>query len=587
MMKKLIYMILVLGVLVNIGFAEEVAVTGRISEVTVYRGQAMVTREVPIELGAGNHEIVVGDLPHKIISDSLYAHATGDVAVLSVLYRERAEKEDTREEVKELDRQIEEIKHQQYQAQRDKDISIWLFGRFEGQWGLAISTVNGNLSRGLLDSEQIVGFVNYLEGKSNQWHEKTVEVELIQQGLKKQLELLERKRKNLAGGRSRTRREAVVYINKNNDKKSVIKLSYLVNSASWKPQYNFRANVKKSNALIEYNGIVHQYSGESWQNVKLYLSTAEPTMVAAAPVLDPMKIRLGHWQKAAERPGQQVGMQEVQVYDNNARFKDLRSQRKLNIKKGKSANFYLNTIAQQEQVLMLNASSRELFELKSEAQKIARVEGVSVTYSLPGELSLPSRDEQQLVSIAKITVEADFTLVATPILTDYVYLQGELFNNSETILLPGEASMFRNGEFVGKGNTKLVTIGEKFTAGFGIDSQIQVTRELEEKKTRVQGGNRIDENYYRIAISNYKNAPVKLRLLDSFPYTDDSSVKIDLLKTNTKLSEDAEYVQQAKKKGILRWDIELKPNTIGQEATVVEYSFGMEYDKGMQIRSAK
>ena len=450
---------------------------------------------------------------------------------------------------------------------------------------MAISAVNGNLSRGLLDSEQIVSFVNYLESKSNQWHEKTVEVEFIQQDLKKRLELLQRKRKNLAGGRSRTQREAIVYINKTNNKKSVIRLSYLVNNASWKPQYNFRADVKKSNALIEYNGIVHQHSGESWQNVRLYLSTAEPTMIAAAPVLDPMKIRLGRWQKTPDVPGQQGG--KGPGGNRQQVFNDLRLQRKSNIKKGKLANFDLNTIAQQEQVLMLNASNRELREFQSQAAEIARVEGVSVTYTLPGELSLPSRDEQQLVSIAKITVDADFTLVATPILTDYVYLQGQLFNNSETILLPGEASMFRNGEFVGKGNTKLVTIGEKFTAGFGIDSQIQVTRELEEKKTRVQGGNRIDENYYRIAISNYKNTPVKLRLLDRLPYTDGSSVKIDLLKTSPKLSEDAEYVRQAKKKGILRWDIELKPNTIGQETTVVEYSFGMEYDKGMQIRSAK
>ena len=65
-----------------------------------------------------------------------------------------------------------------------------------------------------------------------------------------------------------------------------------------------------------------------------------------------------------------------------------------------------------------------------------------------------------------------------------------------------------------------------------------------------------DENYYRIAISNYKNTPVKLRLLDRLPYTDDSSVKIDLLKTAPKLSEDAEYVRQAKKKGI--FDVLLK-----------------------------
>ena len=108
-MKKLIYLILVLGVLANVCFAAETAAKGRITEVTVYRGQALITRQVPIELAAGNHEIVVSSLPHKIISDSLYAYAADDISVLSVRYRERAEKEDTREEVKELDRQIDRM----------------------------------------------------------------------------------------------------------------------------------------------------------------------------------------------------------------------------------------------------------------------------------------------------------------------------------------------------------------------------------------------------------------------------------------------------------------------------------------------
>ena len=584
-MKKLIYLILVLGVLANVCFAAETAAKGRITEVTVYRGQALITRQVPIELAAGNHEIVVSSLPHKIISDSLYAHAADDISVLSVRYRERAEKEDTRAEVKELDRQIAEIKKSLRHTERRK-------GHWDNQWSMfiklrefTVAAQNSDLNRGLLAFEPLKNLVELIQVKGEEYIEKALQYEDEFKELKKQLELLQRKRKNLAGGRSKTRREAIVYISKANSKKSVIKLSYLVNNASWKPQYNFRADVKKSNALIEYNGIVHQHSGESWKDVKLYLSTAEPTMVAAAPVLDPMKIRLGRFQQTIERPGQPGAMGPME--NTQQVFKDLRSQRRQRGKKGFSANLDLNTIAQQEQVLMLNVSSRELSELKSEAQQLARIEGVSVTYSLPGQLSLPSRSEQQLVSIAKITVDADFTLVATPVLTDYVYLQGQLFNNSETILLPGQASMFRNGEFVGKGNTKLVTIGEKFTAGFGIDSQIQVTRELEKKKTRIQGGNRIDENIYRIAISNYKNTTVKLRLLDRLPYTDDSSVKIDLLKTTPKLSEDPEYVRQAKKKGILRWDIELKPNTIGQKATVVEYSFGMEYDKGMNILSAK
>jgi uncharacterized protein (TIGR02231 family) len=215
---------------------------------------------------------------------------------------------------------------------------------------------------------------------------------------------------------------------------------------------------------------------------------------------------------------------------------------------------------------------------------IARNEGISVTYNLLGKLSLPSRSDQQLVTIATITAKADFTLIATPLLTYYVYLQADLLNNSDIVLLPGQASMFRNGEFVGKSQLPQVTIGEKFTAGFGIDSQVQVPHELEDKKTRIQGGNSIDTYHYRVALSNYKNTTVELQLLDRLPHTDDTSIKIELEKTEPELSRDSEYLRTARKKGILRWDLHLAPNTVEESTTVVKYSFTMEYDKNMQIQ---
>jgi len=270
-----------------------------------------------------------------------------------------------------------------------------------------------------------------------------------------------------------------------------------------------------------------------------------------------------------------------------AQARQYQESRKANIKRGIAANEELNRLAIDNQAFVFNVSQKELQEYQQQIADISRTEGVSVTYDLPGKLTLPSRSDQQLVTIASITAKADFTLIATPLLTDYVYLQAEVLNSSDTVLLPGQASMFRNGEFVGKSQLPQVTIGEKFTAGFGIDSQVQVAHELEDKKTRIQGGNRIDTYHYRIALSNYKNTAVELRLLDRLPYTDDSSIKIELEKTEPQLSKDSEYLRRSRKKGILRWDLKLAPNSIDSSATVVKYSFTMEYDRNMQIQPCR
>ncbi len=573
--QTLTLVIIIIAFLCSVAFADVPTTTGTISKVTVYRGQALVTRNISIDLPAGASELIVKDLPAMIVPESIYAQTAGDIKVLSVRYRQKAVSEDTREEVKRLDAQIEDLNRKLIRVKKDYNQSNHIWKCYDSLWKLAVDAANVDLNHGLLQSEPFETLTTYLETKSNEWHKNNIKLEEEEAGLTKDLELLQRKRREIDSGRSRTEREAVLFISDAAGKKVSIELSYLVNGANWQQQYNLRANPKESNVLIEYNAVVNQTSGEDWNGVALSLSTAEPTMVASPPILEPMLVALSH-----PVPTQQAG----QVFAGADMARQYRDARKANIKRGIAANEELNRWAMDNQAFVFNVGQKELQEYQRQIAEISRIEGISVTYDLPALLTLPSRSDQQLVTIASITAKADFTLIATPLLTDYVYLQAEVLNDSYTVLLPGPASMFRNGEFVGKGQMPQVTIGEKFTSGFGIDSQVQVAHELEDKRTRIQGGNRIDTYNYRIALSNYKNTAVELRLLDRLPYTDNASIKIELDKTEPQLSTDSEYLRTSGKKGILRWDLNLAANTIDSSATIVKYSFTMEYDRNMQIQ---
>ena len=565
--------IVVIALLCSVAFADAPTTTGVISKVTVYRGQALVTRTISIDLPSGASELIVKDLPAMIVSESIYAQTSDNIKVLSVRYRQKAVRQATREEVKQLDAQIEDVKYKLKCADRDYKHFVHYGKMFDELKDFTITAAESDLNRGLLTFEPIEKLTTLIEDKAFEYHERTTELEDKIAELEKDRELLERQRQELVAGRSHTEREAVLFLSRAGGKKVSLELSYLVNGANWQQQYNLRANPGKSNVLIEYHAVVNQTSGEHWNGVALSLSTAEPTMVAAPPILEPMLVALA-------RPAQT--QQAEQFFADQAR--QYQRSRKDNIKRGIAANDELNRLAVQNQVLFFNVDQKQVQEFQHQISEISRTEGVSVTYDLPGRLTLPSRSDQQLVTIASITARADFTLIATPLLTDYVYLQAELLNDSDTVLLPGQASIFRNGEFVGKSQLPQVTIGEKFTAGFGIDSQVQVAHELEDKKTRIQGGNRIDTYHYRIALSNYKNTAVELRLLDRLPYTDNTSIKIELEKTEPQLSTDSEYLRTSRKKGILRWDLKLAPNTVDRSATVVKYSFTMEYDRNMQIQ---
>jgi len=573
---------------------ESKEVEGSISKVIVYRGQAMVTREIEVDLPKGGTELVVKGLPERIVAESLFAQTTDDVTVSSVRYREKAVREDTREEVKQLETQIEQLQSQRRHIRANQDLINQNRETLIKLENFTVAAQSSDLNRGVLQFDPLEKLIGHIETKRSEYHNAFMKLDDQIRELDKQLELLQRKLNELRAGRSRTEREVVLIVNTAEKGKSVIELSYLVNNAGWLPQYNLRAQPDELKVVIEYNSVIHQASGEDWNNVALSLSTAQPTMAATAPALEPIQVevtetatsRWGFRRKAAapESLNQVYGAKPV-YRDLSGEFKKLQSQRLQTAQKGRAAQSALNTYALDNQMLELQVAEKEAVQvIKNEAKRFARTEGVSVTYNLGEGLTMPSRSDQQLITIAAFQAKADFIMMATPILTDYVYLQADIANESDVILLAGQASMYRNGEFVGKDQIQMVTIGEKFTTGFGVDSQIQITREFEDKKVDSLWGDRVEEYEYRIAIENYKNTNVKLRLLDRIPYTEDEELEIDGFKTNTALSKDSEYLRTQKDKGILRWDLNLKPSTTEEKATIITYGYIMRYDNDLNIK---
>jgi hypothetical protein len=581
---------------VSFSFGAVQTVTGDITDVIVYRGQALVTRAIQMEGQEGDLELIVENLPERILSESLYAQADGGVKVLSVRYREKMSQEDNREEVKKLEAQIEAINRKLYNIDRDRQMIDGLAGHYWDQWKLTYDAAGGDLDRAVLEPEKFIAMIEFLEGKNTKAHQEAVALENQRKDLEKELGELDKVLQELREGHQTVHREAVVYLHKPSDKRAQLDLSYLVQDAGWSPQYNLWAQPADSKVRMEYLAVVHQASGEDWTSASLALSTAEPTQVASPPILDPMEITLGpgqggYWSRFYGRSSvggdiqmPQQAADQVQYVDQSQAFESLSVGRRAAVAKGILAQVELNEIAISNQMMELEADKRLLTEMKQKSEALARREGVSVMYALPGKLTLPSRSDQQLVTIASEELPAVYTLLASPLLTDYVYLWGQVTNSSDTILLPGPSSMYRNGEFVGRGQMPLLTIGQSFDSGFGIDSQVQVVREFKDKKIETLWGNRIDQSQYTLSISNYKNESVRLRLIERIPWTENEQIEILLTEISHPLSADPEYVQKQKDKGVLRWDLDLPPNTTSAKATAVTYSYTIKYDGEMHIQ---
>src|SRR5690606_29412031 len=64
-------------------------------------------------------------------------------------------------------------------------------------------------------------------------------------------------------------------------------LTYLTYEATWEPAYNIRAAGDLSSMTVEYDAVITQRTGEDWNDVRLTLSTAQPTAAAHPPTIQP------------------------------------------------------------------------------------------------------------------------------------------------------------------------------------------------------------------------------------------------------------------------------------------------------------
>jgi uncharacterized protein (TIGR02231 family) len=254
-----------------------------------------------------------------------------------------------------------------------------------------------------------------------------------------------------------------------------------------------------------------------------------------------------------------------------------------NLKKTMEATELYNFAGALQQAgdLVVNADEKPL--TRGMLARSGSNEGPSVTYHLNTKLTVPSRNDEQVVEVARLELAPEYCYKAVPVLTRHVYRLANLTNHSKYVLLPGEATMYAGSDFVGRMDLPLVAIGEQFTAGFGVEPQLQVQRQLLDKARAMQGGNQVLKYEYRILLSSYKPEKVKVQVWDRLPHAENETVGVTLVKSTPELSKDPLYQREERPNNLLRWDVEVEAGMSGEKALAVQYEFKMELDRNMTI----
>jgi uncharacterized protein (TIGR02231 family) len=164
--------------------------------------------------------------------------------------------------------------------------------------------------------------------------------------------------------------------------------------------------------------------------------------------------------------------------------------------------------------------------------------------------------------------------ISMPRLVSMAYLQTTITNPLTGVtLLPGNANIFRDYNFVGTTELENIAPGQEFKVNLGIDEGLKIERDLVERQVdkKLIGNNRRTTYAYRLVITNLSDRTAVLTLTEQLPVSRNELVKVRLSRSNPQI--------QMGDLGLLEWSLTLEPNSVQE----LYYQFTVEQPPDLTI----
>lgn len=497
----------------------------KINEVTIYRNGASIKRTAHVMLEAGNNEIALKGVSNHLDANSLRIEGSGDATILSVNYQNNfldehtAGAEEKHLQV-ELDTLLAHLEHIQNQhAALDEELEV----------------LKANEK---IPASNQSSFVDELEDAADFYRKRGADTrDLLTQVVNKEKGIDERIKKlndqinTIRNKNDNPGGQIVVVLSANSAGSADIDFSYFVSGAGWRPVYALRAGKQADNVTMDYNAMVRQSTGENWKDVKLILSTANPTINASVPKLEPVYTQQLQSRMSLDKDNTTTG-----------------------------ADFY----TQSPMSKALNTTALET----SVQQNMT-----STTFEINMNYTIPSDNIEKSIAIQQYTLPAQFSYLAVPKLSTDAFLQAKVTNWGNYNLLPGEANIFLDNAYAGKTYLNPTGTEDTLDISFGVDKRITLkrTRVKDYSKKQFLGSSRIDEYGFEIRVRNTKQAAINIKLQDQIPVSSSKEVEVEL--------KDSDGGKLDPVTGIISWDQTVNPN----EEKKVSFNFTVKHPKGWVI----
>ncbi len=508
-------------------------VDSKITNVTVFLNRAQVTRMVKTKLEPGKTTVVFPALAAQLDQRSIQVRGSGKFTILGIAHQLNYGKEFSSPRTKVLTDSIEWLQQQIAIEQSQKEVLAK-----EEQMLLSNQKIGGTNQN--LTAAELKAMADFFRGRLNDIISQRSKIDNTIRKMSEQLRKVQLQLKEINDVHSKHTSEIHVNISADVETAAEFEVTYAVSNAGWTPVYDLRAIDTKNPVQLNYKANVFQSTGEEWKNVKLTLSTANPSLGGVKPELSTLFVDI------------------LNPVVRTVRYAEKK-----------------RAVAAAPASVSMDVEAGEVLE---EAETSAEyTTTVQTSLSTEFQISLPytvaSASKPTLVDIGSHSLKADYLYSVVPKLDKDAFLMARVTGWEEYNLLPGEANVFFEGTFVAKTFIDPENIQDTLAVSLGRDRRVVVQREKikDYSSRKTIGSNQRDSYGYTISVRNAKSEDIKVVIEDQIPVSKNSQVEVTLL--------DQGGATYQKEYGKLRWEISMKP----QESKKMEYKFEVKYPKDKRI----
>jgi uncharacterized protein (TIGR02231 family) len=536
MLRLLVVVLSAAGICCSVYGQGSSAVSSSISEVIVYADRARVTRTAIASLPIGTSVLEFSGLPATLDESSIEvsAKADGPLTIEGIDVRQEFLTLSANPKAQDLERQLQELQDQKKSLQGQKEVCMEKRQFFRN---LSAGLGKGNKEPVALDD--IRKLYTFYGEEISSLSENILSVERNETKLDPEIDRARRELDALRSAAQKSQRTLLVSVTAGAAAKAAFTLRYVIGNASWISSYNARIDSGTGKVELVYNALVRQKTDEDWNNVRLTLSTAQPGRNGRMPELMPS-------------------------------YLDYRTPEPVVSARTDSAPAAPMSAPNQP------ARPKEVLVQSDEAQAEVEKSGLSISYQVGLPVTIPADGQAHRANVTVLNLAGSPEYITTPKLDPAVFLKIHLVNTSDAQLLPGQVSVFRDGEFTGTLTMNPAPSGSDFDLYAGKDDSIKVERkELVSKRSETGILNRreVEDRRYQISLQNFRSGPIKLLINDQLPVSRNADIVVN---QGTFSDKPAAFDKES---GNLRWEIELQPKA----KRIIEFNYSVEWPKGKEI----